>query len=101
MAYQVTLKKRAVEFWGPNSAETSKNWFVPSALKQFQNYAFLFFSLSCETKSSREFEDFNIFYHKFNSDSLFQMERIAFPLPGIRTEEMSVLDSIYSWKKED
>jgi len=55
----------------------------------------------CETKSSREFEDFNIFYHRFNSDSIFQLERITFPPPAIHTEEMSVIDSIYYWKKED
>jgi hypothetical protein len=55
----------------------------------------------CNQKSNVLVEDFDDFYRKFNTDSLFQLSRVKFPLPGLNTEEMSVLDSIYFWEMED
>jgi len=46
-------------------------------------------------------ETFNSFYKAFHQDSLFQISRIQFPLPGINSDDMTVNDSIYFWKKED
>lgn len=46
-------------------------------------------------------ENFANFYDRFLSDSLFQISRIKFPLPGINTEEMTLDDSVYYWKKEE
>jgi len=44
-----------------------------------------------------EFEDFDEFYKKFTSDSLFQMSRIKFPLAGKSVDEFEVKD----WTKEN
>ena len=45
-------------------------------------------------------ERFEEFYQRFHNDSLYQISRIQFPLPGINSDEMSVEDSVYFWKKE-
>lgn len=44
-----------------------------------------------------ESENFYNFYKNFHQDSLFQMSRISFPLPGINTDEMTVEDTTYYW----
>ncbi len=44
-------------------------------------------------------ESFDTFYEKFLTDSSFQMERIQFPLPGIKAGEE--VDSTYQWNKEE
>src|SRR5690606_20979735 len=46
-------------------------------------------------------ESFESFYIRFHKDSLFQIDRIKFPLPGINTDEMTVEDSLYFWNKKD
>ncbi len=48
-------------------------------------------------------EDFEAFYDKFHSDSLFQIAHIQFPLAGYPAHASSVLeeDESFSWKKKD
>lgn len=57
-------------------------------------------NISCSVNSQHP-EEFNDFYEKFHQDFNFQLERIKFPLPGINSEEMTVLDSVYYWQKEN
>lgn len=45
-------------------------------------------------------EDFDTFYEKFLTDSSFQMERVQFPLSGIRTTGEEE-DSTYQWTREE
>lgn len=62
------------------------------------------FLMSCKdqfAKSKGAGESFEHFFSKFHSDSLFQMERIRFPLPGINTDEMAMDDTIYYWEAEN
>lgn len=55
---------------------------------------------SSNLKGARE--NFDVFYEKFLTDSSFQMQRIQFPLPGIRAgEENEEQDSTYYWTKEE
>ncbi len=61
---------------------------------------FLFLGCVLKAKQDVEADSFDVFYEKFHSDTAFQISRIVFPLPGINTEEMSVLDSIYFWERE-
>lgn len=56
---------------------------------------------NCQRKRYVAKEDYGDFYQKFHQDSLFQMGRITFPLPGIRPEMMDEADTIYYWEKED
>ncbi|GAB2467588.1 hypothetical protein GCM10011375_31290 [Hymenobacter qilianensis] len=44
-------------------------------------------------------EPFDAFYKRFTNDSIFQIQRIKFPLPGINTDGMDVSDTIYYWQK--
>lgn len=47
-------------------------------------------------------ENFNEFYSKFHSDSLFQVERITFPLKGYKRttdDDPEKIDSVYYWQK--
>ena len=46
-----------------------------------------------------EKEQFSSFYQKFHTDSLFQISRIRFPLPGINSDDMTVEDTAYHWTK--
>src|SRR5690606_32633195 len=46
-------------------------------------------------------EQFNAFYREFHKDSVFQISRIQFPLPGINSDEMTVEDTIYHWKENE
>lgn len=48
-----------------------------------------------------EKESFDVFYKQFHRDSLFQISRIKFPLPGINSDEMTIEDTSYYWKKAD
>lgn len=59
--------------------------------------------LGCGTNSNqdREVDSFDLFYEKFHSDTAFQLSRVVFPLPGINTEDMSILDSVYFWEEEN
>ena len=52
-------------------------------------------------KEVNESESFNNFYKKFHKDSLFQISRIKFPLRGINSDEMTVEDTTYIWRKEE
>lgn len=45
-------------------------------------------------------EDFDEFYEKFLTDSSFQMERIQFPLAGIKTTGEEE-DSTYYWTQDE
>ncbi|MCR6642160.1 MAG: DUF4348 domain-containing protein [Sporocytophaga sp.] len=50
--------------------------------------------------ASNTIEYFDSFSKRFYSDSLFQMSRIKFPLPGINTDDMDINDnSPYYWQK--
>ena len=67
--------------------------------------------MSCQTRDTpeggsnekkvKERERFDVFYKEFHKDSLFQISRIKFPLPGINTDDMEVEDTTYFWKKEE
>lgn len=50
------------------------------------------------TKKAIVVEDFEIFYHKFHMDSMFQMARIKFPLQGY---EMDTAEIVQGWDKEN
>lgn len=57
-------------------------------------------SIGCRsTKNQTASEDFYEFYDRFLSDSTFQMERVRFPLQGLRFGESE--DSTYTWTRED
>ncbi|WP_165963538.1 DUF4348 domain-containing protein [Hymenobacter radiodurans] len=45
-------------------------------------------------------EPFDEFYNRFTNDSVFQIQRINFPLPGINTDEMDISDKVYYWQKD-
>ncbi|MEQ9443146.1 MAG: hypothetical protein RIG62_29185 [Cyclobacteriaceae bacterium] len=45
-------------------------------------------------------EDFEGFYQRFLTDSLFQMERIQFPLPGERVTDVGQ-DTTYHWTRDE
>ena len=45
-------------------------------------------------------EDFQKFYQRFLTDSLFQMERVQFPLPGERVSADGE-DTDYQWTKDE
>lgn len=62
------------------------------------------FLLSCKNQGGNKTlkdEPFDSFYVQFHADSVFQMERIKFPLPGINTDEMGTDNSEYVWEAED
>lgn len=53
-------------------------------------------------------ERFDVFYQRFHKDSLFQLSRVKFPLPGVNTEVDHVwkqkygADPVnYHWTKQD
>jgi hypothetical protein len=64
-------------------------------------HCILFLGCITKAKQEREVDSFDVFYEKFHSDTAFQLSRVVFPLPGVNTEEMSVLDSVYFWERED
>lgn len=62
------------------------------------------FLLSCKSQGTNKTsndESFDEFYARFHADSVFQMKRIEFPLPGINTDEMGTDESDYQWEEED
>ncbi len=61
----------------------------------------IIFSCNSKAKRNNNVNDFETFYEKFHNDTAFQLDRIIFPLPGLNTDEMSVLDSNYFWQRED
>lgn len=64
--------------------------------------------LSCKNKSPDQAvvqeitipEDFNDFYDRFHSDSIYQMQHIIFPLEGIPAED-SLRSEQFRWTVED
>jgi hypothetical protein len=71
----------------------------------FISLFFVILLYQCETGNRKlndrsktsSFEDFDEFYRKFTSDSLFQMSRIKFPLAGKSVDEFDVKE----WTKEN
>ena len=57
----------------------------------------LFLTFSCQKKEKNSFEDFSEFNRKFHSDSIFQMERIKFPIDG----ELTTRNGKEKWSKEN
>lgn len=61
----------------------------------------LLFICACNgATSSQQQESFKDFYQRFHEDSLFQVTRIQFPLPGINTDSMELDDTVFFWKEE-
>lgn len=52
------------------------------------------------TQSATAAEAFAPFYDRFLTDSVFQMTRVRFPLPGQKFTE-AVADSAYRWQRAD
>lgn len=53
-------------------------------------------------RSSREAEDFEVFYERFMSDPAFQLSRIEFPLAGLPTgADSTTLRNGYFWTEEN
>jgi hypothetical protein len=52
--------------------------------------------------NARPYQEFAEFYDRFHQDSVFQMERILFPLPGLPREADSSLiaSGLYRWTPE-
>lgn len=69
--------------------------------KMFIVGSLVLFGCSSNVNNPDVDSDFKVFYKRFHEDTVFQKERVRFPLPGINTDEMSVLDSNYFWKKEN
>ena len=77
---------------------------------------FISFIIACKSNpqpsTNVSFEDFEEFYNKFYSDSIFQLSRIIFPLPGYNSDiESEIPDDFaessgikkkeeYFWEKE-
>ena len=60
-------------------------------------FSFLLGSCSGLQKSSKRAEDFTSFYQRFHRDSLFQVQRVRFPVNGYAIEG----GRISAWTKED
>ena len=47
--------------------------------------------------------DFDNFYYRFHSDSIFQINHVQFPLQGIPSNagELEIDETTFRWKKED
>jgi hypothetical protein len=54
-----------------------------------------------ETYTSEAFNDFMVFYERFHSDSLFQLEHITFPLQGLPSDLSSTKTSNFRWEQEN
>lgn len=74
-----------------------KNKFTQHNLILLLALVLAFGCRSANIKGARE--DFDAFYERFLTDSSFQMERIQFPLPGIKAGEEE--DSTYHWTREE
>ena len=56
------------------------------------------FLTNCSTpKGVLRSEDFNLFYNRFHSDTVFQLKRIKFPIDGYRVDH----DGETLWNKEN
>jgi hypothetical protein len=75
-------------------------------------YAMIFLvSYSCKSKEKNEPitppsaipADFEVFYERFGKDSVFQMQRIVFPLEGrpALTDAKDTIPANFKWLKED
>lgn len=58
---------------------------------------------SSETETAAAIDDFNEFYEKFHSDSLYQKEHVLFPLQGIPSNADSAIlaDKTFRWQEEN
>ena len=58
---------------------------------------------SCKRESTQDLNNFEVFYAKFHQDSLFQMERITFPLEGLpaNADSTALSNNNFRWQKED
>ena len=56
-----------------------------------------------ETKSVYESAEFQEFYSKFSTDSVYQLEHIVFPLEGMksRKDTLEAVDPNFKWTKEN
>ncbi|HAF27933.1 MAG TPA: hypothetical protein DCG75_02695 [Bacteroidales bacterium] len=73
--------------------------------KTILNYilVIVFISVSCKTSGDEKQESnesFSEFRAEFYSDTIFQKNRVLFPVPGINTDRMEYNDTIYYWQKE-
>ncbi len=63
-------------------------------------FALALLSVSCRSvKNQGAKENFDAFYESFLTDSTFQMERVQFPLQGLRFGEEE--DSTHTWFREE
>lgn len=102
--------KNRTSFLGGYCLRNQYIFMTSKKIKSFALFLLLFEAFSsCSAKrssdslsinSNSKIEEFSIFYDRYLNDSLFQMSRIKFPLPGINTEEMSLSDTVYYWHKE-
>lgn len=74
--------------------------------------AVILFETSCRNNTTKQpveetplyqSAEFMDFYKKFNSDSVYQMEHIVFPLEGIKApgDTTTVIDPDFRWKQEE
>ncbi len=73
--------------------------FIAACNKKTDNHKEVSTELAQDKECSVQ-EDFDEFFLKFHSDSMFQMNRIIFPLEGFRSEGEEI-DSAFYWNKED
>lgn len=72
-----------------------------NSITQWLLYLVLLSSIACKSaKIGVAKEDFQEFYQQFLTDSLFQMERVQFPLPGEKLDAEGE-DSDYRWTREE
>jgi hypothetical protein len=101
--YGLMMKRIKLAARGPKSFRKKTGWPKTTEAKFWNPISWLSILIlfACGHGNQASPEDFNSFYEKFNTDESFQKSRIIFPLRGINTDEMSVLDTVYYWKKED
>lgn len=59
-------------------------------------------ALEPEQASVYESAEFQDFYQKFSTDSVFQMEHIVFPLEGMRSpkDSLDIIDPNFRWQQD-
>ncbi len=59
-------------------------------------------STSDEDVALHDSKEFKVFYDRFSTDSLYQMQHIIFPLEGIRSpkDSLDVIDPDFKWQEE-
>ncbi len=60
--------------------------------------------VSCKNQLAKSIpadEPFDVFFDRFHADSIFQMSRIQFPLPGVNTDHMQMEDTVYHWTESN